>query len=497
MGVLERISHIWFQERVESETSPPLYRELYELLKLNIENGNLPRGNYLASSRELAVALKLSRSTVNRAYELLVFDGLVSAQLGKGYIIDHQVQEFQRGFNGSEFNNDQLSEVAQSFLKVVEADNHEATDSDGLALAFRPGVPPVDIFPVRRWMSLTQKYWKDIQFSSLNYKATSGVQSLKETIANYLRIDRNMNCHPDQIIVVSGSLQSLYLIANTLINPGDKVFLENPTFQNVVSIFKGMRANLGALNLDADGAQVPCEQENNSTPKLAHLTPSCHFPLGMEMSDNRKKEWVDFACTHNCYLIENDYEHEIVHYKREKSTLFSLDTSNRTIYLSTFNRLLHPSIRIGYMVVPFDLLPAIEALMNHSHRFVPPSIQMVLNEFIKQSFLQIHIKNVWQVSNERRKAFLGSAKEFLPDWQFDQTNALHILGKTNFQCHKPGSIKLEDDAISRTLREHNIVSQSLSSLYFEGPIEEGLILGYSSVSPSVISQKIQQWSLLF
>ena len=159
MGVLERISHIWFQERVETETSPPLYRALYELLKLNIENGNLPRGNYLASSRELAVALKLSRSTVNRAYELLVFDGLVSAQLGKGYIIDHQVQEFQRGFNGSEFNNDQLSEVAQSFLKVVEADNHEATDSDGLALAFRPGVPPVDIFPVRRWMSLTQKYW--------------------------------------------------------------------------------------------------------------------------------------------------------------------------------------------------------------------------------------------------------------------------------------------------------------------------------------------------
>lgn len=497
MIVLNRISKIWFQERSDLETKLPLYRELYELLKLNIENGNLPRGNYLTSSRELAEALKLSRSTVNRAYELLVFDGLVTAELGKGYIVEHQVQELHRNFNGSEFENNRLSDVAQSFLKVVQAENHGAGESDGLALAFRPGVPPVDVFPVRRWMSLTQKYWKEIQFSSLNYKPTSGVQSLKETIANYLRIDRNIQCYPEQVIVVSGSLQSLYLIANTLVNPGDLVFAENPTFENVVSIFKGMRADLSALELDESGAVVPRINNLSKNPKLVHLTPSCHFPLGMEMTDNRKKEWIDFARNHKCYLIENDYEHEMVHYKREKTTLHSLDTSKRTIYLSTFNRLLHPSIRIGYMVVPFDLLPAVEALMNHSHRFVPPSIQMVLNEFIKQSFLQIHMKNVWQISNERKKAFLASAKEFLPHWQFEQTQALHILGSSNFQSMKAGSEISSDILVSRRLREHNIISQSLSSLYFDRTTKEGLILGYSSVPPSVITQKIQQWSLLF
>ncbi len=497
MNVLKRINKIWLEDRLELTAPRPLYRELYELLKWNIEKGNLPSGNYLTSSRELAETLNLSRSTVNRAYELLVFDGLISAHPGKGYFIEHPAQESKEGLNNTLIDVNQLSEVAQSFLEVVESDKYKVVDSDGLALAFRPGVPPVDVFPVRRWMSLTQKYWKEIQFSSLDYKATTGVQTLKETIANYLRIDRNMICHPDQIIVVSGSLQSLYLIANTLINPGDGVMLENPTFQNVANVFQGMRAQLTALELDRDGAILPDICDQFSSTKLIHLTPSCQFPLGIEMSDNRKKDWIEFAYKNGCYMIENDYEHEMVHFKNGDSNLYSLDENNRTIYLSTFNRLLHPSIRIGYMVVPFDLLPAVEALMNHSHRFVPPSIQMVMNEFIKQSFLQMHMKNVWQESKNRKRAFLNAAQEFLPHWQFEDTRALHVLGKTQFEDIRSVGDISSDILVSRKLMEHHIVSQSLSSLYFKEPKMEGLVLGYSSVPPSVITQKIQQWSSLF
>jgi GntR family transcriptional regulator/MocR family aminotransferase len=149
------------------------------------------------------------------------------------------------------------------------------------------------------------------------------------------------------------------------------------------------------------------------------------------------------------------------------------------------------------MVVPFDLLPAVEALMNHSHRFVPPSIQMVMNEFIKQSFLQLHIKNVWQESKNRKRAFLNAAQEFLPHWQFQDTRALHVLGKMQFENIKSSDDVPSDVLVSRKLMEHQIVSHSLSSLFFKEPKMEGLVLGYSSVPPSVITQKIQHWSLLF
>jgi len=490
------ILKIWSNDRLELADSDPLYRQLFEILKLNIQKGLLPSGCYLPSSRLMAETLNISRSTVNRAFELLVFDGLLSAEIGKGYKVEEGQIEISVPLNLKKSDAPRLSDVADSFLKV-NIDEEELGNIDSLGLAFRPGVPPVDVFPVRRWMSLTQKYWKDIQFSSLNYKPTSGVQSLKETISNYLRIDRGIQCHPDQVIVVSGSLQSLYLIANTLVNPGDQVFAENPTFQNVVSIFKGMRANLGALEMDEDGAQLPNAPISKDFLKLVHLTPSCHYPLGTEMSEKRKFEWIDFAQKQKCYLIENDYEHEIVHAKKDKPTIFSLDPNHSTIYLSTFNRLLHPSIRVGYMVVPFELLPAVEALMKHSHRFVPPSIQMVLNEFIKHSFLQLHIKNIFQIANERKKAFFRAASEFLPDWKFSETSALHILGNNDSLFSLDSCQGMSDKKVAKLLQEHNIVTHTLSSLYFNGPPKDGLILGHSSVPSSVIQQKIQHWSALF
>lgn len=499
MNLLPSILKQWKEfspiRELKSGKRGPIYRLLYEVLKSNIEKGDLPSGYYLPSSRLLATEADLSRSTVNRAYELLIFDGLVVAEQGRGYLIDNQMDLNLKKQEVIKELDPNLSHLAQSFLEVSRTALPQKNGIEKSGLAFRPGVPPVDLFPVRRWMMLTQKYWKEIEYSSLDYKSTSGVQSLKETLVNYLRIDRNIECHPDQILVVSGSLQSLYLIANTLVNPGDRVLAENPTFENVVSVFRGLRANLEPLNLDENGAIIPLLKDLDSKPKVVHLTPSCQYPLGYQMSFERKKQWIEFAQKNNTYLIENDYEHEIVNYKQQSSTLFSQDFQGNTIYLSTFNRLLHPSIRIGFMIVPFKILPAVKAIMNHSHRFVPPSIQMVLNDFIKQSFLQVHIKNIWQTSHERKATFLKAAQQYLPNWEMKDTAALHLLGY--FNQSPINNSEFDDVAFSELLSDQNIAVQSLSRLYFNEPVKNGLVLGYSSVPSSVILQKLQQWSLLY
>lgn len=481
MNLLDKISRIYHIWSPHKDNLIPLYRGLFNLFRQHIQNGDLPSGFYVPSTRVLSKELGISRSTVNRVYELLIFEGLLESKIGKGYQIPKKVVDQSASSSDKLILTDQLSEVAHSFLNLpsnVESQNISS-------LSFRPGVPPLDIFPIRKWMSITQKYWKEIQYSSLNYKPTSGIHPLKETLSNYLRVDRNIHCDPEQIIVVSGSLQSLYLIANALINPTNSVQIENPSFQNVNSVFNGMRANLLPIEIDEFGAKIPDYVASNL--KLTHLTPSCQYPLGIEMSLQRKLEWIEFAKNTNTFLVENDYEHEIVHYKRDIPTLFQLDTHKNTIYLATFNRILHPSIRIGYMVIPSRLVPAMEALMNHSHRFVSPATQFVLNEFIQLSYLQMHVKSVVQNATERKSAFIKTAKTLFPEWNVQETSALHLLVKLALDSSQ------SDITLSNKLLENEIVTHSLSNLYLNTPVEKGLILGYSSTPASVIQQKLNKW----
>ena len=322
----------------------------------------------------------------------------------------------------------ELSETGKSFLKNI----HLINSTDDKSVAFRPGLPPLDIFPVNQWKNLSNIYWRYIKTSALSYSPSSGIDQLKRNIASYLNLSRNIKCDAKQVIIVSGSLQSLYLLGNVLINPGDGVAMENPTFPNVYSIFKGLRGTIHGIPVDGDGIQVTdMESAEINKSKLVHVTPSCHYPTGVRMSMKRRGEILNWASRNNAFIIENDYEHEVHNYKDSVPSLFSLDKEQRTIYLSTFNRLMHPSIRIGYMVLPPFLINAVEALLKHSHRFVPPVTQVVLNSFIENKRLYPHVKHVVEVAEERKEIFTERFENYFGDvmpLQNAPVRCLHFIG---------------------------------------------------------------------
>jgi GntR family transcriptional regulator / MocR family aminotransferase len=464
---------------------------LYQAIKYCILKVELPHLWILPATRTLALDLKLSRTTVVKAYELLALEKLIVPKIGSGYSVNYWQNSTSDATKKNQTSVDpklypELSEKGMAYLnnmKILERDSNKG-------IAFRPGLPPLDIFPINQWKNLLNNYWRQVKASGLSNSPSSGIEDLKVNICKYLNISRNIKCSPSQLMIVSGSLQSLFLITSTLINKNDAIIVENPTFPNVHSIFKSSLANLIPVAVDNEGIDIQeISTYNDLKPKLVHVTPSNHYPLGVKMSLKRKKELIAWAAQNKSLIVENDYENEVSSHQGVNPSIFSLDPDDRTIYLGTFNRLLHPTIRIGYMIVPKYLIRATEAVQEHSHKFVSPSIQMVMSQFIEKNYLYQHLKNINIAAQEREALFISLFNENTCKMTIKRKpySSLHLVATFN----EPVSAKKEFEII-QTLLKANIVVHSLSNCYIGTEKQKGLIFGYSSVRPTVIRQKLIQ-----
>lgn len=473
-----------------SESIANKYIALYKAIKSCIQARELPNHWVIPSTRKLAEALQLSRTTVLKAYELLQLEKLIVARQGAGYrvLMDKkkegvagQVPTLHRDAYPS------ISEKGTSFLNNISILNRQKETG----IAFKPGLPPIDVFPINQWKNLLNLYWRYVKSSELSYDRTTGSSLLKEQICNYLNVSRNIKCQPEQLVVVSGSLQSIYLIASALINKGDSVALEDPTFPNVHSIFKSHLARLLAVDLDDEGIDINALDSFVERPKLVHVTPSDHYPLGVKMSLRRRLQLLQWASKNRALIIENDYEHEIANASSRTPTIFSLDKEDRTIYLGTFNRLLYPSIRLGYMIVPQHLIPVVEALQEHSHRFVSPSIQVVMGQFIDKNYLFQHLRNLTEVAQEREYVFKKAMQE--------TNGALHVHDQNFHSLHliasfkRPTTVKEERQYIDK-LAQHELSAYALSKCYIEHSPQSGLILGFSTLHTAAIPSAVKKFT---
>ncbi len=210
------------------------------------------------------------------------------------------------------------------------------------------------------------------------------------------------------------------------------------------------------------------------------------------MSTERRFDLIEWAHDNNCVIVENDYEHEVNNFEEFIPSIYSLDTYQRTFFLGTFNRLLHPSIRIGYMVVPTYYLEAIEALLRHLHRFVPNSKQHVLSEFIEKNYIYSHIKNLIEVADERKDFF---SKNF--DHYFNGT--LTINNSTTKSLHILANMpnNFSDVQLINELKTQNIVAHAYSKTFCGPKKENGLIMGYAPVNKKEMKQKLIKMHKVF
>ena len=459
-----------------------IYQNLYTSLKNAIINRHLETNLKLPPTRVLAKDLGISRSTVLKAYNLLALEKYVKSIKGSGhYVLSTKNKKILLKINSIAANNKypEISKKGKSFKKNIYINNKESNRG----IAFRPGLPPLDIFPVHKWKNLLDSYWREIKPSELSYSNSIGLPSLRQNIAGYLKLYRNINCSSEQVIITSGSLHSLYLISNILLNKKDEVVIENPTYPHAYALFDSLNANINKVNVDNQGICV--NKIKSKKPKFAYINPS-QYPLGIKMSLERRNELIKWASKKSTFIVEDDYDHEFSNWEKPISSIFSLDNEHRTIYMGTFNKLLHPSLRLAYIIVPHYLIDAIIALCQQSSRFVSPSIQKTMSLFIEKDFLNKHLRNVIEVSKERKDIFISHFNKYLEDNIELNTNtsSLHIVGR--IRNNK------SDLQISEHLNKNEIITHPLSNYFIKGK-QNGLVMGYASVNKKVIKETIKKF----
>lgn len=463
-----------------------IYRNLYHALKVAIAFGTLNENEALPPSRLMAKDLGISRSTVIKAYDKLIGDGFAWSKGGSGVFIAPKKMmgsgTVSKLKSTSTKRRPQLSQLGLKFGKRIRV------PEEGKGVPFRPGLPPLDIFPLVKWQTLSNEYWKKVTSSELAYYGSNGIKSLRKNIAKYLKFYRNIDCDPHQIVITTGSLHSLYLIFNVLVDPGDQVVVENPTYPNARKILEALQAKIFHAPIAKDG--IDMETFRDKQPKLVYTTPSNQYPTGVKMSMDRRIRLNEWVRSSRSIIIEDDYDHEFSNWENPLPAIYSLNNDGRVVYLGTFNKLLHPSLRVGYIIAPNFMLDSVLALHQYSSRFVSPYVQKTLNAFVEKDYLNDHLRSLVQVAGRRRAIFVDYFKQHLASYipLDEKSQGLHLVGRL--------SDKIRDKDLTDYLYGKGIVVHPLSG-YYKNPREaNGLVMGYCSVNEITMAKKLNEMAEL-
>lgn len=377
----------------------PLNKQVYQQIREKILNGTLQGGEKLASTRKLCSELNVSRNVILEAYEQLVAEGFLISYRGSGTFVA----------DGA---------LLTQFSKVPSKKSKEQKIAEP-KIDFRSGIPALSLFPRKTWAKLAHHIWNDTHPVHFGYDLPEGRYELREVLANYLLRTRGVECHPNQIVITSGATQALTIIARLLLSANDMAVMEDPITNDIQTIFKSSGATIYSIPVDQSGMRTSLLPQDQQ-PKFVFITPSHQFPLGGTLPIQRRIQLINYARHKECYLVEDDYDSEFRYEGPPVSSLQGLDP-HRVLYVGSFSKILSPALRMGYLVLPIDLVEKCRQLKWFSDLHTPSIDQLILARFIKEGYLERHIAKM--------KKYYRNNRDFLIDClQTTFTNKIKILG---------------------------------------------------------------------
>lgn len=466
---MRALGGVWLDRNSRFTLQDQLVRQIKEY----VQQGRLKAGEPIPSSRELAHELKLSRNTVVYAYDRLESEGYLEARSRSGVFITSSILLSQHSKWPVEAG---ASEKAVQSLPVPTA--------LGFPAPFRPCQPDVNLFPLAIWNRFRGRALRHKGRGLLHYQASciSGIPELRENLAGYLRDSRGVHCDWRQVVITSGSQQALFILANLLVRPGDRVYIEDPGYVEARLAWQNAGAKIEAGEVDDQGLPLPKQSSRHFS--LVYTTPSRQFPTGVSMSLPRRLAWIDFAARARTWIIEDDYDSELRYSALPLPSLQSLDRNDRVIYVGTSSKLLFPSLRLGYVVVPQSLLDDFERLKHLIDDHLPLIDQAALAEFLESGAFFSHIRRCRRVYAERQALFLDLLrKSDLP------LNVRYTDGGMNLTGFLPRGI--DDAKCSRALAEARFDVPPLShySIRQRAP---GLVFGFTAFEPDFIRASFEK-----
>lgn len=474
---------------ISSDTGRPAYHRLAQAIRDGILSGRFRPGEKLPPTRTLASNLSLARNTILEAYEQLIAEGYLTAHHGSGTFVAADLPD--RAFRAPaataiSIPADTVDGALSMFGdRVVSGEiwTHMNRDEGRSAYEFRYGTPSLEEFPLDAWRTLTKRVLDYPPRELLGYGPTEGLPQLREALARYLQRSRGVRCSAEQVVIVNGSQQALDLAARILINPGDGVVIEEPCYPGARAVFASNGASVIPVPCDDEGI---CVDQMPDGPKLAYVTPSHQFPTGAVMSASRRLELLTWAQRTGAIVIEDDYDSEFRYEGRPLAALQGLDEAGRVVYTGTLSKVLLPALRLGYMVAPPSLQPAICGAKWLTDRHVALLYQAVLALFIDEGHFERHLRRMRKVYERRRSVLLETFATYFGDRAriLGTESGMHVLVHLDQVADAPQFIERAG--------QRGVGIYSARPYYsLQPPAGATFLMGYSSISEDGIREGIR------
>lgn len=458
----------------------PLYRQLSDWFRRAIRDGSLKPGQRVPSSRDLAMELAVSRISVMTAYEQLVAEGYLESFSGSRTCVAHTlpVDAVPQGSRSrSRAAADTTSRHASHRAGRIYA--AEQPWSTGLG-AFRFGLPALDRFPLKTWSRLVSRHSRRATEDLMAYGDVQGYLALRRAIAGYLGAFRSVRCDASQVLVTSGAQHGLFLVAQVLLDAGDEVWMEEPGNSGAHRALSFSKLTMIPVPVDREGLDVAAGLRRAPHARAAYVTPAHQFPTGASMSPARRSQLLGWAARSGAWIIEDDYDSEYSFGDRPLPSLQGADADACVIHLGTFSKTMFPSIRLGYLVLPEELVPVFRRA-RYSLDTCPPSLnQAAMADFIDAGHFARHIGRMRKLYQERRTVLLEAIRDQVGD-------RLELIGTpAGMQLTVLLPRGIDDVAVAKKASEKGVVARPLSSCCLDPSDRGGLILGFGHIGPDAI-----------
>jgi GntR family transcriptional regulator/MocR family aminotransferase len=445
---------------LDPAAAEPFYRQIYDRIRGGIASDVLKPGDRIPSARALATELGLARGTVEAAYSLLAAEGYIQSRGQAGTVV-------APGINAS---------VPLPTPISPPTDRPTATSfrPDSI-LPFQMGLPALDAFPRKLWARLGARCVRSMQQADMVHPPVEGAWALRSEIAAYLQVSRGIHCIPSQIFVTSGYRSTLELISHALLERGDQVWIEDPGFPPTRNLLDHLRIPTVPIAVDGDGMIVERAIETAPQARAAVVTPAHQSPLCVSLSLPRRMALLDWAARTGGWIVEDDYDGEYRYVSRPLPALKSLDRDGRVLYAGTFSKVLLPSLRLAYVVVPEALVARFEVIAGAFAGGSPALTQGIVADFMQGGHFARHIQRMRRLYADRRRLTVAGLKNVLGEHiQIDdQPGGMHLV--LRLQPHQS-----DRDLVAR-MREAGLYAEALSDWSIETAGASGLLINFTNV----------------
>ncbi|HEX6484190.1 MAG TPA: PLP-dependent aminotransferase family protein [Ktedonobacteraceae bacterium] len=485
---------------LDQHVSVPLYRQLYERLRGSILSGQLEAGVRLPSTRVLASELGVSRTTTALAYEMLLLEGYIESRVGDGTRVAdlHLGQVFQGNRNVQGLDGRKTPEMpppafarhCQALIDMPCPEEFYGEQARQGKNLFLVGQPDVSSFPYETWARLLAQHARHSLPAVSSYQFVQGYLPLRQAIATHIGMTRGVHCSPEQIFLTTGAQEALDLVARVLLDQGEAAWIEDPGYSGPRGALLAAGAHLVAVPVDGEGLEVRAGRQICPKARLAMVTPSHQLPTGVTMSLSRRLALLDWSRETGAWIVEDDYDSEYRFSGRPLEALYALDRAGRVLYIGTFSKVLFPSLRLGYVVAPPELLTGLKATQRYRAVHLPLLEQIALADFMTEGYFARYLRKMRQLYKERRDALVDALTQELGD-RLDITvpeAGLHLAVWLPAGMSAP--------AVVRRASASGLYLLPISAFSTRPLQRDGLVLGFANSSPQELRAGVHTLALV-